>query len=123
MVTPDALPVMLRFVVDAAALAALAMDTEVVVAPAAIVPPVMVTPVGAPVPAIVTAPVNPPPRTIVAVTVAVAPATIDVLAGSTVSVTVGVGGGFWLPPPPSGPVESLPPLHAAIRTAIAMSRE
>jgi hypothetical protein len=105
MVTPAALPVMLMLLTPVAAPAATATEINCVVAALSIVPPVTVTPDGAPVAATVTGPAKPPPRTIVAVSVVVAPGFTVAEDGEIVRLTVGVGAGV------TGSDEPLPP-HA-----------
>ncbi len=82
---------MLMLLKPCAAVEATATDTDCVVAELPIVPPVTVTPEGAPELAIVTGPVKPPPRTMVAVKVAEVPALTVAEVGLSDSVTVGVG--------------------------------
>ena len=105
MVTPVALPVMLIVLTPVAAPAATATEIDCVVAALSIVPPVTVTPDGAPVAARVTGPAKPPPRTIVAVSVVDAPGFTVAEDGEIDRLTVGVGAGE------TGSDEPLPP-HA-----------
>ncbi len=104
---------MLILLTPAVAFPATATEIDCVVAALSIVPPVTVTPAGAPELAMVTGPVKPPPRTIVAVSVADAPVFTVAEDGEIDRVTVGVGAGV------TGAGESLS-LHA-LRSASIMT--
>src|SRR5690606_1455119 len=81
----------LSVAVPGVALAAASIVIVCVVALAAIVPGVAVTPVGAPVTSLSTAPAKPPAPPIVAVTVVDAPATTVAAVGARLSATLGAG--------------------------------